>query len=420
MEQTDTSGSTAPGSGGRPGAGAGVGLGLPAAAAVERDRAARARDPRRADDRRHHRAPCACWRRAIRRPSTCRARTSRRARSSPASGASFCEWKGHAVLPRRRRRRRRRADAAAWFYPEPVAGVRARSATTSPFYPARMDACFVDDERVRAAGRATSTAAGSPTRSSGRSRARRAPGAGEPPGRQAQRRMTLGGPADRVTTTRRTAGSCSAPEPRRRRDHHDEPARPAPSGQRPPCRATTRVRRGRRRSPWRRCARPLRRIDQPVRATLGGRPHREPSTPRGGRPRVDGRSATGRDRSAAARGARPAGAGATGPAASAGGGAPAEARERGSTWGRGPMAPVRRRAPAAGRWRRGAPRTWAGVSGRAGRAIAPLWSAATAPATVALALEVPSKHEVYARSSDATERPRRSRRSRPPRRRPAR
>ena len=45
-------------------------------------------------------------------------------------------------------------------------------------------------------------------------------------------------------------------------------------------------------------------------------------------------------------------------------------------------------------------RTWPGVSVAAAFwAFAPLSSAATAAATVALALEVPSKQEVYARSS---------------------
>jgi uncharacterized protein (DUF427 family) len=65
----------------------------------------------------------------------------------PSRTATFCEWKGtaayydvvvgdHAV-----------ADAA-WTYPEPsrgFAGIRGYVA----FYPNRMDACYVDGERVR-------------------------------------------------------------------------------------------------------------------------------------------------------------------------------------------------------------------------------------------------------------------------------
>lgn len=65
----------------------------------------------------------------------------------PAFGASFCEWKGQAcnfdvlagevVAPR-----------AAWSYPQPTpefAAIRDHLA----FYPTAMDACYVDDERVR-------------------------------------------------------------------------------------------------------------------------------------------------------------------------------------------------------------------------------------------------------------------------------
>lgn len=65
----------------------------------------------------------------------------------PAFGASFCEWKGQAcyfdvvvgdaVAPR-----------AAWCYPQPTpafAEIRDHLA----FYPAPMDACYVDDEKVR-------------------------------------------------------------------------------------------------------------------------------------------------------------------------------------------------------------------------------------------------------------------------------
>ncbi len=66
----------------------------------------------------------------------------------PAEGATFCEWKGRAAYfdvvgggvtaPR-----------AAWWYPDPVAAFAVLRDHVS-VYPGRMDACFVDDERVRA------------------------------------------------------------------------------------------------------------------------------------------------------------------------------------------------------------------------------------------------------------------------------
>lgn len=60
--------------------------------------------------------------------------------------ATFCEWKGRAryfslVLPERR------IENVAWAYPtpskrfQPIAGYLA-------FYPSKVDACFVDEERV--------------------------------------------------------------------------------------------------------------------------------------------------------------------------------------------------------------------------------------------------------------------------------
>lgn len=65
----------------------------------------------------------------------------------PASGGSFCEWKGHAqywsVLAGGRV-----AARAAWGYPDPVprfAALRDHVAV----YAAAMDACFVGDEQVR-------------------------------------------------------------------------------------------------------------------------------------------------------------------------------------------------------------------------------------------------------------------------------
>ena len=66
-----------------------------------------------------------------------------------AGGTSFCEWKGAAryydVVAAGGRSERR----AAWFYPDPVpayAGLKDHVA----FYPSRMDACYVDGERVGA------------------------------------------------------------------------------------------------------------------------------------------------------------------------------------------------------------------------------------------------------------------------------
>ena len=65
---------------------------------------------------------------------------------APASGASFCEWKGRAayftVVGRDRR-----APRAAWAYPDPSPAFRALAGHVA-FYPAPMDACFVGEERV--------------------------------------------------------------------------------------------------------------------------------------------------------------------------------------------------------------------------------------------------------------------------------
>jgi uncharacterized protein (DUF427 family) len=65
----------------------------------------------------------------------------------PARGGSFCEWKGAAaycdVVAGERV-----ASRAAWYYPSPSARF-ASVAGHVAFYPGRVDACFVDDERVR-------------------------------------------------------------------------------------------------------------------------------------------------------------------------------------------------------------------------------------------------------------------------------
>ena len=61
---------------------------------------------------------------------------------------SFCEWKGMAgyydiVLPERKIRQ------AAWFYRNPSQRF-SKLAGCIAFYPSKMDACFVDDEKVEA------------------------------------------------------------------------------------------------------------------------------------------------------------------------------------------------------------------------------------------------------------------------------
>ena len=65
----------------------------------------------------------------------------------PLAVTTFCEWKGqavyfHVVVPGAER-----ALRAAWSYPRPRAGYEA-IADAVAFYPQRVDACFVDGERV--------------------------------------------------------------------------------------------------------------------------------------------------------------------------------------------------------------------------------------------------------------------------------
>ncbi len=66
----------------------------------------------------------------------------------PASGSSFCEWKGRArylsVVAGKAR-----AERAAWFYPKPNPPFAA-IANAVAFYPSRMDACLLDGEPVEA------------------------------------------------------------------------------------------------------------------------------------------------------------------------------------------------------------------------------------------------------------------------------
>jgi len=64
----------------------------------------------------------------------------------PSPHSSFCEWKGEAsyfdVIVGDRV-----AENAAWTYPKPSPSFRVIAGHIA-FYPALMDACFVDDERV--------------------------------------------------------------------------------------------------------------------------------------------------------------------------------------------------------------------------------------------------------------------------------
>jgi hypothetical protein len=62
--------------------------------------------------------------------------------------SSFCEWKGRAgyytvsVGDRQ-------ASSAAWFYPNPTPAFAAIKDYVA-FYPSRMDACYLDGEKVQA------------------------------------------------------------------------------------------------------------------------------------------------------------------------------------------------------------------------------------------------------------------------------
>ncbi len=65
-----------------------------------------------------------------------------------ASGGSFCEFKGRAVYYDLALGERRSAHAA-WAYPQPARAF-APMAGYVAFYASRVDACYVDDERVAA------------------------------------------------------------------------------------------------------------------------------------------------------------------------------------------------------------------------------------------------------------------------------
>jgi uncharacterized protein (DUF427 family) len=64
------------------------------------------------------------------------------------AGSSFCEWKGRAVYHSLEVNGRVARDAA-WSYPEPTARFAAIRDCLA-FYASRVDACFVDGERVTA------------------------------------------------------------------------------------------------------------------------------------------------------------------------------------------------------------------------------------------------------------------------------
>ncbi|MEM6798384.1 MAG: DUF427 domain-containing protein [Planctomycetota bacterium] len=64
----------------------------------------------------------------------------------PASGGSWCEWKGRAIYFDVRAGGQV-AGKAAWSYPEPTPRFAAIAGYVA-FYPGLMDACFVGDERV--------------------------------------------------------------------------------------------------------------------------------------------------------------------------------------------------------------------------------------------------------------------------------
>ena len=61
---------------------------------------------------------------------------------------TWCEWKGQASYCSLSVGGRQVKDAA-WFYPNPAPGYEAIQGHVA-FYPGRMDACYVDGERVKA------------------------------------------------------------------------------------------------------------------------------------------------------------------------------------------------------------------------------------------------------------------------------
>lgn len=65
----------------------------------------------------------------------------------PARGQSFCEWKG-AARYYSVQVGERVAESAGWYYPQP-SGAYAALRDAIAFYPGKMDACYVEGERVQ-------------------------------------------------------------------------------------------------------------------------------------------------------------------------------------------------------------------------------------------------------------------------------
>lgn len=66
----------------------------------------------------------------------------------PSSGITLCEWKGQASYFDLAGEHRE-SSSAAWSYADPLPAYRALKDYVA-FYPQRVDACFIDDERVTA------------------------------------------------------------------------------------------------------------------------------------------------------------------------------------------------------------------------------------------------------------------------------
>ncbi|MGP1371323.1 MAG: DUF427 domain-containing protein [Almyronema sp.] len=66
----------------------------------------------------------------------------------PAAASSFCEWKGRAAYYTLSVGDRQ-VEAAAWYYPDPTPAFEAIQNYVA-FYPSKVDACYVDGERVQA------------------------------------------------------------------------------------------------------------------------------------------------------------------------------------------------------------------------------------------------------------------------------
>jgi uncharacterized protein (DUF427 family) len=67
----------------------------------------------------------------------------------PHGRRTLCEWKGQAHYWSVAVPEAATAEAAAWSYPSPVAAYAALRDFVA-FYPQRLDACFLDEERVQA------------------------------------------------------------------------------------------------------------------------------------------------------------------------------------------------------------------------------------------------------------------------------